>query len=440
MRRLNCSLAALSDSPFADGVHFIRNWGYAPLQTIFLRQEQMASKKSILALLAFAAISLIYLRSTVVLFQEFPATWTWSELMTSYQGGLVKRSLFGEIAYRLDTWFLPAQWFATTMIFANYVATLAALIFWGRFTTSLAGLLFLISPGIFMFPILEAEAFGRKDAFILAAFVLCVCLIEKLKQTWLLLTLIAVIYVITGAVIEAAWFYFPFVVALFVWRRPAIRLRTDWKIAVCAAFLCLASLIFWSRIGVGFDPIKAALAWQDRYPNAVGFGMGGALCCLSFSLDMALAIGSGQIRDRTLFFGFVTAGLLSFLPVFVLLWQQAPKLGRPSPLPYLIFVCSLASALVPFAVAADWGRYIYLFAAHVFLTVWFASGVHTDNAQSKGKPLSQAAAVIVVFVYGLSWSMAHFEVPGSVPPLRPGILFSGAMQAIYFALPAIDAR
>jgi hypothetical protein len=91
-----------------------------------------------------------------------------------------------------------------------------------------------------------------------------------------------------------------------------------------------------------------------------------------------------------------------------------------------LYVASLAAALVPFALAADWGRYICLLSVQAFVlaVIYSDPTVHsTETAKSASFAGSAMALQLALLVlYGLTWRLNHF-VPNHFSALVPGLLF-----------------
>src|SRR5262249_31220514 len=146
---------------------------------------------------------------------EFPYSYPWEEMLLNYQGGLTKRALLGELAFRLDN-FIPAQQLITWTLFLAYALTAAALIFLLRVPMSFPGLLFMLSPAGMLFPLITPLAYGRKDIFVIAVAVLSIFIMMRIRHRTATLLLIMAIYLIGGLIAEYAWFYFPLLFSVFL--------------------------------------------------------------------------------------------------------------------------------------------------------------------------------------------------------------------------------
>ena len=151
-----------------------------------------AHKRLVLILFGLILLFAVFIPAGLTLFKRFPASYVWTELMINYQGGLVRRGLLGEAAFRLNG-FVPASRFLAAVMLGLYLAVGAWIVLRvGRFP-EFATVLFLISPATLLFPIYDFEAFGRKDIVALAAFVLSVLVIERLSRNAAVLVIVVVV-------------------------------------------------------------------------------------------------------------------------------------------------------------------------------------------------------------------------------------------------------
>ena len=237
----------------------------------------------------------------------------------------------------------------------------------GRFP-EFATVLFLISPATLLFPIYDFEAFGRKDIVALAAFVLSVLVIERLSRNAAVLVIV-IVYFVAGLIAEVAWFYFPLAISMLTIKRRA-DISTAWQVTVWAAALaCLAAFFAWMWLINGLvqrEDIVAA--WQAIYPNAFREPFHeGALRYLHMSFGdgvrLVLFHQADNITQRGYLIGFALAALPSLLFL-----ARSPRYVV-APLTQFGLLGALSIMMLSFAVAADWGRCIYLATTHFFVFV-----------------------------------------------------------------------
>lgn len=368
------------------------------------------------AAFVFVLLISIYAYATGHLFGAFPYSYTWSELLVNYEGGIVKRGLFGEIAYLLDP-YVSAKYFGTILTFASYVFFIWVLVCELRLTRTLAGLLFLFSPGGMLFPIYDLEAFGRKDAFLLVALGSAIMLINRVKNPILCFVSILAIYTLVGLMIEVAWFYFPLVVALYLFRAEKLSIRGAVVLTASSAIYAAGWLLLNTLISQGVDVYAAAASWIAIYPDATPISKGGALCCVNVKLSDAWGMAMMSGGDKTLRTGYLIGALLSLVPLVLLIKDRRKHDFSVDWLVAATGIAGILTALSLLLLAADWGRYIYLALVHVFVVIWAMKPNSQPSARTPG-----LLGLAVVVLYATTWQMKHFQLPGGASIL-PGVVW-----------------
>lgn len=344
---------------------------------------------------------ILFLAAGLSFHSAFPADHSWSEMLLNYQGGFLKRSLLGEIAYQINP-FVPAQTLVTVIVIALYCGVA---IWTVRFCTerlSVAALLFLVSPAGLLFAIHDPRAFGRKDIVILAALALSALIIEQVRRTGVAFGLILALYFVVGLAIEVAWFYLPATLVLLgLTHRPP---RSTWLRAAGILLIYAIAIYPLATAYPGHDPRPGIIAaWQTIHPSVYE----NALCCIGVNFSQAASMSSATLQSAGL--GYALSFVLSLVPIAFL---------RPSWKPDWPAVLGLAAAFVcmlaPIALAADWGRYIYLLSFHSFAVMALTSEGYRPKT-----PQVWAALVPLAVLYGFAWTMPHFFVG-----ILPGVLLS----------------
>jgi len=357
----------------------------------------------------------IYAQTVAYLYAEFPHSYSWTELMLNYQGGFVKRAGLGELAYQLRGYLDPRD-LIVSILFGAYAASVLLIVFGLGVGRDFASWLFLFSPAGLLFPVYEQGAFGRKDVFILCASAIALVAIWQSRSFWRSLAISLIVFLVAGILIEAAWFYFPLVVAALLTRhsdeRAAVRISGS-AAAACVAVLSMAMMY---RSGTADTQLIAA-SWRAFIPDA--YATEGALCCLGVSFDQAFGImwashGLQSLPRNS----YVVGMILALIPIAVLLAKT--RFRRIDWLTAAAWVAGILAALIPFVVAADWGRYIYLFSTVLFLAVWVGLG---PRAASRPGLVSTIVMIALVIVFATSWRMLLWQERGN-SALKPGPLVS----------------
>ena len=383
-----------------------------------------ANRRSVLILFALIVLFAVFIPAGLTLFNRFPASYVWTELMINYQGGLVRRGLLGEAAFRLDG-LVPAGRFLAAVMVGLYLVVGAWIVLRIGTFPEFATVLFLISPATLLFPIYDFEAFGRKDIVALAAFVLSVLVIERLSRNVAVLVIV-IVYFVAGLIAEVAWFYFPLAISMLTIKRRA-DISTSWQVTVWAvALACLAAFFAWMwLINANVQREDIVAAWKAIYPNAFREPFHeGALRYLHMSFADGVRLVFYHQADRITRNGYLIGFVLAALPSLLFL-ARSPRYVV-SPLTQFGLLGALSIMMLSFAVAADWGRCIYLATTHFFVFVLVTARENPGLQRTVNAAERPAGALLVtlalVALYATTWRIDHFAPRGS-SALKPGILF-----------------
>jgi hypothetical protein len=362
----------------------------------------------------------LFTRSGLRFLSQFPNSFTWTELLINYQGGFIKRGLLGEIAFNLHH-IIHAQIFFTGVVVSLYIIVATWMVIQSSKRLDFGTFLLLFSPAGLLFPIYDLQAFGRKDIFIIAAFLLSAGVVWKIKPKPLALALIMLVYLATGLVIETAWFYFPLAATFVIARHsPSIR----WQIGM--ALFCILYLVLCYPLASAYPLVppenQIILSWRSiGLTNAFEERLG-ALLYVGFSIHDATnyslfntELWTEQPRN-SYFFGFILASI----PLIVLLRKwRSPFTGM---LTFAGISAAVLVMMVPFFVAADWGRYIYLFTfqAGLYIIITDTSPTKSIDLMTKSWPMMFVKLPFFILFAG-SWTLAHWVNKGNIG-LLPGYI------------------
>ena len=360
-----------------------------------------------------AAFGLAYVLCAARLYSSFPRAYVWGEALINYAGGFVRRGLLGDMAYRID-WLLPAPLFVVILLVALYLFVATWFVVAANRMGTFGALLFIASPAGLLFPLLDFEAFGRKDIFIVAALI-GVAIIARHAPRFALPAALA-IFAVAGLVVETAWFYFPFAIAILIsateiedWRKQI----TFWLIAALFAAAVFAAI---EMLGQATADTQGAIlhSWQARY-TAVD-----KLVALRYvGIPVSAAIGLVMANKATAS-GYLIGFGLALIPLLVIATERSYR--SAGALSWTLRLGAVACMFVPFVVAADWGRYIHLFVMSIAIFLLSVpSKPRTADANAKSSISAAVAGSICILLYAGMWSLAHFVPEGSA--LQPGPIF-----------------
>ena len=378
-------------------------------------------------LLALAAvgIAVAYAMQFRRFLTEFPTSYAWSELMIAYQGGYVRRGLLGELAFLLDGT-VGAEAVLAIVVAAAYAGVLVCFVRAARAAPRWIGMLFVLSPATLLFPLLDPDAFGRKDAAILLAFALCLRLARD-RARGPALALMALVYAGANFVVDSAIFYAPMAIFAGLWlARPCPGTGALVRGSLVSWLLLLAVSALNLELNAGFDADNMlhyqqviAQAWRARYPDAFQVDSAVEYIGMSVRDGIELVVQDVSVYPTAPFYAVCL--LLALVPVLLLLrhvrWDRIGGWERTCG------AYAVGCGFLPFAFAADWGRYIHLLAMQLFvLVLCLPMRPRPDPIPSRSSWPLRAAAVVAVLAYATGWRMMHF-IDGGGSALAPGLAF-----------------
>lgn len=365
--------------------------------------------------------------ASVDLGNQFPDNYSWSDLLISYQGGFTRRGLFGSILYYLDEIF-PAQILGVIIIFITYIFVSLYILILSIRNISLGTFLFIVSPLTLLFPLDDNYIFGRKDIFIVTAFAASAMLSRRLRPNFAIGTTIA-LFIIAGLIHETAIIYMPLAIAFTIFcadkhTSPLWKLGAMGVAGLVAVIFVAVTMNFHGDQAI-VDQVVAS--WRSINPRA--YGSLNAIEYLAFDTGRSWEMVSTHQRNVITSAGYLIGFLLALIPVALIAGRRVECLRDASFFAKLLAIAGLLVMFVSFAVAADWGRYTYLWMMCAF--IFFAALPRSTAEEQSGansrslprpKPLELVVLVSYVFMFATMWHLKHFA-PGGESPLVPGLLF-----------------
>jgi hypothetical protein len=380
------------------------------------------SERIALGLTIVAAV--LYAIAAAVFWRAYPSSYVWSELLISYEGGFVRRGLLGELAYLLHP-IVSARVLLTGLFLVVYVAVAASVIRLVCAHLNFAALLFLVSPVALTFPLNDPAAFARKDALIVATFLVALWLARRLAG-WPVAAFaaMAALYAVLGLVHELGWLYFPLAVAFLLQTsgREVSPTRVRTVVAVTMAIMAVAIVLAGLFKGDARLEDEMVAAWRAAVPEA--FSPRLAADYLSTGLLRNLEVMVSQTLDGVVITGYAIAALLGAVPVILYFIDRPPALSA-DPRRRRLTILAICAMLPTFAIAADWGRVIHLFWMHVFVFLAALPPARPDPPEPLPRPDTNLRAFLLVvtllFLYAATWRVAHAGL--RINPLLPGYVF-----------------
>ena len=170
---------------------------------------------------------------------EFPYKYVFTDWLINYEGGFIRRGLFGQIIYQVSIIFnLNFKEILFCVQATGYLLyTVLIINFFNKIKLNFFWLLLIFSTISFIYPISELEALGRKDIFVILLFLIFIQINFSSLNKFLIFFLI--IFTISCLIHEITFFYLPYYLLVFLYN-PKIRQ----KIKFIHLLLIAISLIF----------------------------------------------------------------------------------------------------------------------------------------------------------------------------------------------------
>ena len=231
------------------------------------------------------------------------------------------------------------------------------------------------------------------------------------------------VYAIVGLIAEVSWFYLPLSLAAFsIVRETSIPRRLVLWLA--GSLLAVAAFVAMEvtnhvRLDKMMSPEQTAImeSWRSLYPDAYKNDLG-ALTCIGLPLRSSWGMVIFHQSHLLTFSGYIIGFVLANVPL-ALLGNRKARLAWFS---WLEISAGITAMLLTFAVAADWGRYAYLFTCQVFMFVILTTESVPLKSVTRAITLQTIGRCCLGLLFLTAWQLNHF-VPGGTDPLRPGLLF-----------------
>ena len=234
-------------------------------------------------------------------------------------------------------------------------------------------MLFVLSPATLLFPLLDPEAFGRKDALILTVFALSL-LAARAFGRGAALVATALAYAVANLVVDSAIFYAPMAAFAGCWIAPA---RPGSGTVLIARVVPSARATRPRAVSPPMPPVapsttcRSPTSSSSRVPGAPATRTRSKL--IRRSNTSACRCGTGSTSSsrtcRSTRPSCTTCsacrGLLALVPLAALAWRV--RWNAVGAWERACGLQAVACGFLPFVFAADWGRYIHLLAMQGFV-------------------------------------------------------------------------
>ncbi len=376
--------------------------------------------------ISLLVVAFIFQVSKFYSFYDEYSDWQYADWIINYQGGFVRRGFIGELLYKAHTFFLINLDILVLcfVIFLYLILTIVLIKSLNFLNSSKIDILIFLSPGFFLYPIMNSELIGRKEILLFVSLGLIVLFEKILKDKYLLITIILTIFV-CSLTHSGLLFYSPYLIFLYF----LIRFDRNKKInlieisLIIISLITIISLIYFNQ-GTKMQVIDICNSVKDYVKNdCVNRGQ---FLWLYTPISEHMNI---SLKFKTNLKDYLTIYLCSLILVFLFFSIKLKSakfntnnkyLNRTSPL--LIFFSLFLFTLPIYLLGLDWGRYIsmaYFSSYFIYIFLVKKNNLKFDSKEFFSKKyISKKLFFIFIILYAFSWTFPFYDARSFKYPLK----------------------
>ena len=359
-------------------------------------------------------VALIFQISKFYTFYLEYSDWQYADWLINYQGGFIRRGFIGEILFKTQN-FLSLDLDVLVLYFVillYFVLTIALIKSVKYLENSKIDILIFLSPGFFLYPIMNSEIIGRKEIFLFAILGLFVFFEKYVKDRYLLGITLFIILALslthTGLL-----FYSPYLLFLFF----IIKVYRNTKLSfleiliITTSLLVIFSLIYFNA-GSKAQVVEICKSIKDFVKDDC-INRGQFLWLYSpmteyFDVKSRLNLSTNFVIYLTsLFFVFIFFSIKLYFAKF-----KSNNYLFNSINPLIIFFILFLCTIPIYIVGIDWGRYISMsyFSTYFIYIYLIKQKMITFNSKKFlfKRALSKNIFFIFVFFYAFTWTFPFY--------------------------------
>ena len=347
-------------------------------------------------------------------FYEEYSDWQYADWLINYQGGFIRRGLIGELLFQTH-YFLSINLDILVFCFVVFLYSILSILLIKSvkyLETSKIDTLIFLSPGFFLYPIMNSEVIGRKEILLFVILGSFVFLEKYLKDKYLLLiTLISILVISlthTGLLFYSQYLVFLyFLISLS--RNKEISFS---EILIIAIYLLVLFLFLFSSESSKSQVLEICNSVKDFVKNdCVNKGQFFWLyrpMTEYFDVKLTLDLESNFfIYSLSLFLVFIFISIKLYFSKFKSENNFLDVLN-----PFVIFLLLFVFTIPIYIVGIDWGRYISMsFFSTYFIYIYLIKqkmiSFNFKNSFLK-KKISKNLFFIFVFIYAFTWTFPFY--------------------------------
>ena len=362
-------------------------------------------------------ISLIFQISKFYSFFLEYSSWQYADWLLNYQGGFVRRGFIGEVLFkfhkytniRLD---LLVLFLVSSLIVLNSSFLIRALSFLDR---NRIDILIFLSPGFFLYSLMNSEVIGRKDILFITFLGFMVFFFEKIKRNFQLIVFVFILYLLSLSH-SGFLFYSPYLILLYFLNLIS---KNEERFIIDIFFILINLVIIFLLIyfNQGNENIVNSICESIKEFISDECGKTDQISWLNKS---KIDYYSSKFNNGNIFFlkTFVIY-MFSFVLIFIFIslrlkasyFQTHNKfLNNLNPffLNIFLFFCTLPV----FVLGIDWGRYIclsYTGSFYIYIFCLKKNLIRFTKNFEKFKNMNFKTFFVFIFIYSFFWTFPFYN-------------------------------
>ena len=336
------------------------------------------------------------------------SSWQYVEWLMNYQGGFVRRGLSGEFLYQIHQ-------FLGIKLDLLILVTVCTIYFYISFflyksvkyiQSSYINILIFLSPGFFLYPVMNSEVIGRKDILFCLLLGFFVFLEKKLNDRFLFLfTILAIFFLSLSHSIFL--FYSPYLVFLFflIKSNRSIKIKTYEILSFPMCILTIFLLIFFNQGNQTIvyeicNSVKGYVSSECLNEGQM-YWLGNNV--KSHLMAQSIKINHFKIYLIALVAVFLFIGIKFYNSRFKIKYYNLQKVN-----PLFVLILLFFFTIPVYYLGSDWGRYISLsYTGSFFIFIYcIKESLFYKNYEINIKKIT---LITVIFFYSFFWTFPFYH-------------------------------
>lgn len=375
-------------------------------------KKLLSNNKVLLLLLTVITLNYFFFNYRLIFRQNAYIAGDW---LINYQGGFVRRGLFGEIIFFFTNNFnipvLNLVYFFSSIFFLLFIIFYYNCI--KNFLKFKFLLLYLFLPSTLLFTFFDVLAIGRKESLVILFISLYTFFLLKNQNKKIIIQIIlSIIILFITLTHEIMFFYMPYLFAIKILflNNTKIELKNLKNFYLefflfFISFICILLIFFFSHLHDNNLLCKSLLNLK------LNEGICGAVIA-DYKSKQQLSIIFPYFLEKKYFITYTLVTLLNFIPIIIyFVLQKKTKKFISTKFIYIIltFFCFIFTVPI-FLIVNDWGRYLNIHFISQGLLFALVLKNHSDTFQLNFRKLSIFLKLIIIsaiFFFLSTWFMPH---------------------------------